>query len=125
MTEYAITLSDHLSDPLRRSLDNGIIAKYDDSGRPLFLIRKALVEKVDGFKIEIFSNEHPPPHFRVIYQGMTANFRISDCKVLNGDKKLLKYNNNIKAWWKENKELLIQFWNARRPSDCPVGNYKE
>src|SRR5438309_9985456 len=35
-------------------------------------------------KIEVFANEHPPPHFRVNYAGETANYRISDCQQLNG-----------------------------------------
>lgn len=86
-------------------------------------INEAQVSKLKGLKIEIFSNEHPPPHFRVSYNGETANFRIKDCIKING--KLDKWEKNIKAWHTKNKDKLILHWNKSRPSNCPVGDYKE
>ena len=116
-------IDDGLARLLKMSLDAGPMR--DENEKPKYLVRKALVEKVDGYKIEIFANEHPPPHFRVKYQNMVANFRISDCHVENGDSELVrKYGKNIKRWWKENKQHLIQIWNERRPADCPVGEYR-
>ena len=79
---------------------------------------------IGGLKVDIFSNEHPPPHFRVSFQGETNNFTISDCTPLNGSA-LSRFFRNIKKWHKENKAGLIDFWNSKRPSDCPVGAYKE
>jgi len=77
-----------------------------------------------GLKIEIFADEHPPPHFRVLYQGETNNFRISDGIPMNGDG-LRQYFRDIRKWHKKNKQVLIDTWNRTRPSDCPVGMYKE
>jgi len=77
------------------------------------------VDRFDGFKIEIFSNEHPPAHFRVCYSGECGNYTIDDCTQLNGG--LRKYYKNIRDWHKKNKETLIKTWNDRRPSGCPVG----
>ena len=123
MAEYVVPFHEGISDTLKQSLDDGVMG--DDENRRPYLIPKAHVATFDGFKVEIFSNEHPPPHFRVKYQGMTANFRISDCLAINGDKKLLRYRKNVEVWWNDNKKLLIMFWNNKRPTDCPVGEYKE
>ena len=86
-------------------------------------LQEVEVARVDGLKIEIFSCEHPPPHFRVIYAGETANFTIKDCSKLNGD--LEKWERNIKKWHKEHKADLISVWNSARPSGCPVGEYSD
>ncbi|UVT20815.1 MAG: DUF4160 domain-containing protein [Nitrospira sp.] len=87
------------------------------------LLGEELVDHLNGLRIEIFSNEHPPPHFRVRYAGETANFTIKDCRKLNGG--LDKWERNIRAWHKVHKTCLIQVWNRTRPSDCPVGEYRE
>lgn len=86
-------------------------------------LTEELVANLNGLKIEIFSKEHPPPHFRVLYAGETANFAISDCSKLNGD--LKKWEKNIKQWHSNNKQTLIDVWNKTRPSNCPVGEYRE
>jgi hypothetical protein len=85
--------------------------------------RELMLDRFGGLKIEIFANEHPPPHFRVICAGETANYRISDCEQLNGG--LRKYQRVIRAWHSKHKPKLIQAWNNFRPSDCPVGKYTE
>jgi len=77
-----------------------------------------------GMKIEIFANEHPPPHFRVKIGGDTANFRIDNCEPLNGDKPVLRRQREIKRWHANNRDALIQTWNKTRPSDCPVGEFR-
>ncbi len=74
----------------------------------------------DGpLKVEIFSDEHPPPHFRVSVQGGTANYRITDGVKVNGG--LQRYHRQIRKFYEANREKLIAIWNERRPSDCPVG----
>lgn len=42
-------------------------------------LTEELIASINGLKIEIFSREHPPPHFRVFCAGETANFAIKDC----------------------------------------------
>jgi hypothetical protein len=86
------------------------------------LLTEARVDRFNGFSIDIFADEHPPPHFRVSYAGETANFRITDGERLNGG--LDRYLRNIRKWYKENRELLIQSWNRLRPSDCTVGEVR-
>ena len=76
-------------------------------------------------KIEIFADEHPPPHFRVKFKNKTANFRIKDCISLNGDAVVKRNIREIKKWWRDHKQDLIDTWNDSRPADCPVGQYIE
>lgn len=80
-----------------------------------------LVDRFKGLRVEVFSREHPPPHFRVSVDGESANYRISDCAQLNGG--LKRYYAEIKHWHGNQKSTLVDAWNSRRPSNCPVGPY--
>lgn len=121
--EYIVSGPLELIQELQDSFNNGVV--FEHNGKLLHMLVEHEVERFNGLKVEIFSNEHPPPHFRVKYQSSTANFQISDCTRLNGSGEILKYEKNILKWWKENKQALIDCWNSMRPSDCPVGLYKE
>lgn len=83
---------------------------------------KQVVAKVRSLKIEIYSNEHPPPHFHVKSPNINASFDIKDCKKLNGsisnkDYKMIRY------WHISAKGLLIKAWGDTRPTNCTVGTY--
>jgi Domain of unknown function (DUF4160) len=85
----------------------------------LYSIRK-LVDRVNGLKIEIFPNEHPPPHFHVRNQNISAAFSIQDCRLIEGQ--LDGSSRALIEWWhKGSKNQLVKIWNDMRPSDCPVG----
>src|SRR5947209_6957395 len=73
------------------------------------LYNRLMFDRFGGLKIEIFANEHPPPHFRVICAGETANYRINDCEQLNGG--LRRYYRVIRDWHSKNKPKLIEAWN--------------
>lgn len=120
MDEWNVSIPDELVEDLYECFSMGPI--INDDG--LRFIIEDVFDRVGGLKIDVFSNEHPPPHFRVCFQGECNNFTINDCTPLNGSS-LSKYFRNIKKWHKNKKEMLIKFWNDKRPSDCPVGNYKE
>lgn len=93
----------------------------DDRGNRF--LTEETVAQLNGLKIQIFSREHPPPHFRVSYAGDSADFEISNCAKLVGG--LSKWERTIRAWHAQNKPKLIETWNRTRPSDCPVGPYRE
>lgn len=112
---WRIEVDRALVDSLEASLDQGPIV--DNLGRRLLTEAKVGVD--GGLKFEIFANEHPPPHFRVSYQGETANFTIHDCRKINGG--LDRFSKNIRQWYQSNRDSLIRTWNERRPTDCPVG----
>jgi len=117
--EWKVDVPMKVAKKLAESLRQGPI--FNDQGRRY--LTEIKVAQLDGIKIEIFANEHPPPHFRVKYAGEAANYTISDCTQLDGD--LKKWYRNIKRWHQDNKDFLIERWNKTRPSDCPVGEYRE
>lgn len=125
MEETVVELPEELIIELKTSMNHGEIREFYQDGSESVLVKKAEVDRFKGLKIEIFSNEHPPPHFRVKFQDSVANFKIANCTFLNGQGEVVKYSKNIFKWWKNNKQILIEFWNKTRPSDCPVGIYRE
>ena len=116
--EWTIKVSKNLEEELAESFRKGPIR--DDNFHSL---EEQLVAHLNGLRIEIFANEHPPPHFRIKYSGETANYTISNCQQINGG--LPKWYNNVKKWHQKNKQKLIDTWNSTRPTDCPVGKYRE
>ena len=115
--EFVVALSDNEIGDLKIAFilgEDGQNSLYQTRHYVGHVARKAV-------KVEIFSNEHPPPHFRVIYNGSTANYSITDGTCLNGSGEVMKYQAKIYKWWRNNKKLLKDKWNATRPTDCPVG----
>ena len=107
---------------LEALLHNSCSIFIDDDGEEILLENKELVARVNGLKIEIYSNEHPPPHFHVKAPNINASFCIESCNKLKGEissKDLSK----VKYWFKHSKSLLIDIWNSTRPTDCVVGAY--
>ena len=119
-----LELPDSIIHDLKVSIANGMIAEIRPDGNHIYWVEKAQVDIFKGFKVEIFSNEHPPPHFHVTFRGDTASFALDDCRLLqsSGSKGVIrKIKKNIELYHKENREKLFEFWNTHRPSDCPVG----
>lgn len=107
---------------LEALLHNSCSIFIDDDGEEILLENKELVARVDGLKIEIYSNEHPPPHFHVKSPNINASFCIESCRKLKGSinsKDLSK----VKYWHKRSKFLLVDIWNSTRPANCVVGAY--
>jgi hypothetical protein len=95
---------------------------WEDDGESFLIEIKQLVAKVNGLRIEIYSNEHPPPHFHVKSPNVNASFDIESCSLLEGsvdgrDKKKIQF------WHRHAKPLLINAWNSTRPTNCTVGAY--
>jgi hypothetical protein len=80
-----------------------------------------LVDKTHGLRIEIRIDEHPPPHFHVVCQGEDASFSILGGRRLPGNKGLERWDSHIGEWWRDHQSMLIERWNASRPTGCPVG----
>jgi hypothetical protein len=110
-------------DDLARTLAASFAQGPIINDRGLRYFGEETVANIGGLKIQIFAREHPPPHFRVLYAGESADYQISDCRKLIGG--LAKWDRTIRAWHAQNKDKLIDTWNRTRPSDCPVGAYRE
>ncbi len=124
MTEYVFDVSGEAVETLAQSFQQGPVLEIRN-GSGLRYLTEETVARINGLKVQVFSNEHPPPHFRVQFQNSTANYQISDCTRINGGGEILKYEKNILLWWQKNQSTLIDSWNRQRPSDCPVGEYRE
>jgi hypothetical protein len=104
-------------------LKDSLSAAERRDARPAGDALERLVDRFGALRIEVFAREHPPPHFRVICGGESANYRIADCHQLNGG--LRREYRIVREWHAQNKDKLIDAWNRHRPSDCPVGEYRE
>jgi hypothetical protein len=82
---------------------------------------KKLVEKYNGIKIEIYPNDHVPPHFHIVSNGNNASLAIDDCRVLENSGFSTKVIKNIQNWFLHSKDRLIEVWNETRSSNCVVG----
>jgi hypothetical protein len=92
----------------------------EHNGETQLIFKRARVGQIGGLKIEIYANEHAPPHFHVKSNEIDAVFTISDCKLLKGtvsskDERLINY------WHSGSKSKLVEMWNRMRPANCPVG----
>lgn len=77
---------------------------------------KQLVAHVHGLQINIYSNEHSPPHFHVKSPDIDASFTIDNCTFMYGnidnrEKKLVRW------WYERSKPILIKTWNSTRPTN--------
>ena len=75
-----------------------------------------LVAKINDMKIEVYSNDHMPPHFHMRSAGINASFKIEDCKLIVGmvsasQMKLIRY------WHARFKSQLMVAWERSRPGD--------
>ena len=96
----------------------------EENGELLLLEIKQIVDRLDGLKIEIHPNEHPPPHFHVTSPEVSASFRIDNCEILKGEISS-NYAKKIRYWHQYAKPLLIESWNSTRPTNCVVGLFSE
>ena len=123
--EWIVEFESESLEELEDEMSRGYIielADESDDGHEHVYFEKAFISQFGSLKMHIYSEEHPPPHFHVKYQGQENSFRIDDATPLypNGD--LKKWFKNIKKWHRQNKQELIDAWNNLRPSDCPVGS---
>lgn len=65
---------------------------------------------IDGVKIELFFDDHEPPHFHAVIAEYDALIEIETSVILRGD---LPRNKRklILNWAKENREDLQSIWN--------------
>jgi hypothetical protein len=69
---------------------------------------------LDGIRIEIYTDDHPPPHFHVKAGRMRAKFDIATGNLLRGslDKRSMR---KVQQWMAVNGDLLMQVWISSRP----------
>ena len=102
---------DALAAVLQRLLNSRVSVWTDGS---LYFIRER-VAAINGLRLEVYPNDHMPPHFHMVGPGVSASFSLSDRSLLAGtagskDVRLVR-------WSFENggQERLQEAWNATRP----------
>lgn len=77
---------------------------------------KEQVGKINDLKIEIFTNDHIPPHFHIISKDKSVNakFTIENCEHISGDL-TSKQMKKVKAFYNSPKTSIImgKIWNKR------------
>jgi len=102
------------------------IREDEDTGELFVSEFKKLVDKIRGLKLEIYPNEHPPPHFHVRTAEINASFTIDDCSPMAGTEALSKKDlDAVRLWHEQSKSKLIETWDSMRPTDCCVQNFRE
>lgn len=86
---------------------------------------KELVGQIRNMKIEIYSNDHNPPHFHVKSKDESINavFRLDNCKMIKGslgkkDKK------RIEAFYEDDitKDLMKKMWNKSKDDNRKIND---
>jgi hypothetical protein len=96
-----------------------ILTRPDTGGHSGLM--EMLVGRIDGLKVHIQFDEHPPPHFSVRCSEGVARFRLDNGDRLAPDRHLRRYDRDIRKWFHKNQRELITEWNNSRPTDCTVG----
>jgi hypothetical protein len=80
MATCSFPVDDELLKELEESLIQGPM--LDDNGRRL--LTEEEVDRINKMSVQIQSDEHPPPHFHVMFAGENASFAIADGCRLEG-----------------------------------------
>jgi len=84
---------------------------------------KELVSKIRNMKIEIYSNDHNPPHFHIKSndQSINATFTLDGCKLIKGNIKSDDIK-RIQAFYKDSKTqiLMNEMWMKSKSSNKKV-----
>jgi len=69
------------------------------------------VAVIEGMKIQFFANEHPPPHFYVVYAEYRALVRIDTMQLWKGSLPRNKLRSVIE-WASPRRAILLATWAA-------------
>lgn len=68
------------------------------------------VASIEGrLTIELYANDHNPPHFHIRYNEINASFHLHTCEYIIG-KITPRDTLKVKEWHKFNKKYLIECW---------------
>lgn len=73
------------------------------------------IEQVDGVKVDVYSREHPPPHFHAIYAEHEELIEIETLKTYAGKLPSNK-RKKVVSWATENKKVLADNFKRLNPN---------
>lgn len=79
-----------------------------------FMFIKQQLGKVRNMTIEMYPNDHNPPHFHVKARDLSIDvkFTIEKCELLKGTISR-KDRIRVEEFWKDNWDLLNRFWQEK------------
>ena len=69
------------------------------------------VHRQQGWKVQIFANDHAPPHVHVVSAEHKIVAEIATCQVLKGSEASVRALAEGLAWVLENRARLLAEWN--------------
>jgi hypothetical protein len=89
----------------------------------LMEIRKRVDEIDRGIRIEVWPDDHSPPHFHASCPWFTAKFTVEDCVLVGNPRGKMRPGdlNVVRKWHEDAHELLIRVWKETRAGECAVG----
>lgn len=73
---------------------------------------------IDGVKIQIYFDDHPPPHFHAAHDGEIVQIGIADLDVLRGSLSQPKLK-AVRDWAATRRVRLMEAWNAAQSKRNP------
>jgi len=98
-------------------------AVIEDRGELVLVETRLRVIQLDGLRIEIYPNDHAPPHFHVKSPNVDACLTIEDCRKLRGTLSDADFR-KIRYWHRHCKPVLVERWDSTRPTDCAVTKHR-
>jgi hypothetical protein len=75
------------------------------------------IKIIDSIKIDIYSREHPPPHFHVIYADFEVLITIKDFQIYKGFIPKSQFDKVI-DWAQLNQKMLLDNFFTLNPRLC-------
>ena len=69
--------------------------------------------RFNGIKIDLYFNDHIPPHFHAIYAEYEELIEIETLKTYRGNLPSKQHKKVIK-WAEENQDILMEIWESLR-----------
>lgn len=70
------------------------------------------ISRFEGIAITMYFNEHNPPHFHAIYNGMEAQFDLNEGAFTKGALPS-RQARLVLAWYELHKDELLQIWESK------------
>ena len=68
---------------------------------------------IDGIKIDLYFDDHVPPHFHAIYAEYEELIEIKTLATYRGSLPIKQHKKVIK-WAKKNQDVLMEIWESLR-----------
>jgi len=78
----------------------------------------ALIAIVDGAKLYMYPNDHPPPHFHILIVGHHAVIDVRTLKLIKGEVPKAKLGGILK-WARRRRPQLLEAWDITQSLELP------